>query len=359
VTRGSCADGAETVTGSAQTEIARRATRNRASTRGISHIDDTNDLRKVHACRRWVGVPAAHCMLAGARDFVTKSEHFAFGGHQRGPSLLPSPTPSAPTPVAMPPTAGFEPSSVTFVSLEMGWALGDAPCAGGTCLALRRTVDGGRSWTTANPPPTPFSLASPVNQGVSQIRFADPLDGWAFGPDLWSTHDGGAQWAKSSLTYVGALEAGAGRVHAASIDGPTNGSYNIETSVTTRDAWVRTGSLQLGAGPVPAPDLVLQGSTGWAVENDRAVVDGARLVSGRWRWPRWWSGCLRKWTTLLPDRFGQPGRPATSVARENGGNGVGGLMSRRRVHREGLQGLGCPFLRDPRATWNAKRLALS
>jgi hypothetical protein len=178
---------------------------------------------------------------------------------------------------------------VTFVSLEMAWALGDAPCAGGTCLALRRTVDGGRSWTNANPPPTSFSLASPVNRGVSQIRFADPLDGWAFGPDLWSTHDGGAQWTKSSLTYVGALEAGAGRVHAASIDGPTNGSYNIETSVTSRDAWVRTGSLQLGAGPVPAPDLVLQGSTGWAVENDREVIDGARLVAGRWE--AWHAPC--------------------------------------------------------------------
>jgi hypothetical protein len=89
VTRGSCADGAETVTGSAQTEMARRATRNWASTRGVSRIDDTNDLRKAHACRRWVGVPAAHCMLAGARDFVTKSEPFAFGGHQRGPELAP------------------------------------------------------------------------------------------------------------------------------------------------------------------------------------------------------------------------------------------------------------------------------
>jgi hypothetical protein len=189
----------------------------------------------------------------------------------------------------MPPPAGFEPSSVTFVSLEMGWALGDAPCAGGTCLALRRTVDDGRSWSSANPPPTSFSLATSVDQGVSQIRFADPLDGWAFGPDLWSTHDGGTRWTKSSLTIVWALEAGAGRVHAVSIDGSPNAAFNIETSVTSRDAWVRTGSLQLGAGPVPATDLVLQGSTGWAVENDREVIDGARLVSGRWE--AWHAPC--------------------------------------------------------------------
>jgi hypothetical protein len=70
-------------------QAARRATRNCASTRCVSRIDDTNDSRKVHACRRWVRMPAARCMLAGARDSVTKSEPLAVGGHQRGPELAP------------------------------------------------------------------------------------------------------------------------------------------------------------------------------------------------------------------------------------------------------------------------------
>jgi hypothetical protein len=130
-------------------------------------------------------------------------------------------------------------------------------------------------------PPTLFSPASSPDQGVSQVRFADPRDGWAFEPQLWSTHDGGVHWKQSSLTSVWSLEAAGGHVHAVALDQSTN-DYALESSVTTSDAWVRTGSLQLGAGPVPAPDLVLQGTTGWAIENDRTVVGGARLVSRHW-----------------------------------------------------------------------------
>jgi hypothetical protein len=128
-------------------------------------------------------------------------------------------------------------------------------------------------------PPTSYAPANSADQGVSQIRFADPLDGWAFGPELWSTHDGGVHWTKGNLT-VEALEAAAGRVHAVALE-PSN-AYEIETSPTSTDAWVTTGSLQLGAGPVPEPDLVLQGTTGWAIEDDREVVSGAHLVAGRW-----------------------------------------------------------------------------
>ena len=163
----------------------------------------------------------------------------------------------------------------------MGWVLGGAPCASGTCLALLRTLDSGRTWSTVQAPPTLYSPASSPDQGVSEVRFADARDGWAFEPQLWSTHDGGVHWRQSSLTSVWSLEAAGGHVHAVALDQSTN-DYVLESSATTSDAWVRTGSLQLGAGPVPAPELVLQGTTGWAIEDDRVVVGGARLVSGHW-----------------------------------------------------------------------------
>ena len=53
--------------------------------------------------------------------------------------------------------APFDPYSVTFVSLERGWALGTAPCAlAAHCIALRETTDAGRSWFVrpAEPRPT-------------------------------------------------------------------------------------------------------------------------------------------------------------------------------------------------------------
>jgi photosystem II stability/assembly factor-like uncharacterized protein len=115
---------------------------------------------------------------------------------------------------------------------------------------------------------------------VSQVRFADANDGWVFGPELWSTHDGGAHWSRSVLTGVWTLEAADGDVHAVAFG--ADGNFTIESSATSRDAWKPTGSLQVGAGPVPSSDLVLERTTGWVVENDRTVVGGARLVSGHW-----------------------------------------------------------------------------
>ena len=57
------------------------------------------------------------------------------------------------------------------------------------------------------------------------------------------------------------------------------------------DDW-RTASVQIpvGAGPVPAIQLVLSGTSGWVLENDRTVVGGARLVAGTWQ--SWNPPCL-------------------------------------------------------------------
>jgi hypothetical protein len=62
----------------------------------------------------------------------------------------------------------------------------------------------------------------------------------------------------------------------------TTNTVAMVSSPTNCDAWAKTGSLQLGGGPVPATDLVLQGSVGWVIENDRVVIAGARLASARW-----------------------------------------------------------------------------
>jgi hypothetical protein len=204
------------------------------------------------------------------------------------PALTPTPSAAAASPAASPGAvpSGFAPNSVTFVSLEMGWALGSAHCSSGTCLAVVQTLDGGRTWSAVQAPPTtfaPWPYSTSLASGVSQIRFADPEDGWAYGPDLWSTHDGGLQWTRINLGSVWSLEAAAGAVHAVVLSQLTTTSdLSIESSPTNRDAWSSTGSLAIGAGPIPSTDLVLQGTGGWVIQNDRLVVDGARLASGHW-----------------------------------------------------------------------------
>jgi photosystem II stability/assembly factor-like uncharacterized protein len=98
---------------------------------------------------------------------------------------------------SVPATPGIAPSSVTFVSASVGAVIGvtTSSCPGG-CVAVAATPDYGQTWRQVSPPP-----AGPPNgdSGVSQIRFLQSTDGWAFGPELYATHDGGANWAKISL----------------------------------------------------------------------------------------------------------------------------------------------------------------
>ena len=75
--------------------------------------------------------------------------------------------------------------------------VGAAPCSlvglQPPCGAILRTTDGGRNFTALEAPRA--SLAGRLSpSGYSQIRFADLKDGFAYGPDLYATHDGGTTW---------------------------------------------------------------------------------------------------------------------------------------------------------------------
>ncbi len=214
------------------------------------------------------------------------------------PASSPRPSSSAVPiqgPVGGPIPADFQPVSVTFVSAGEGWLLGSATCSGAPCAAIVRTSDGGRTWAGIPAPGAAIAPGGLGQGGISGLRFADPLDGWAFGPDLWATHDGGATWQRETLPGAGpraqvtALEAGAGAVHAAFFGNA--GGVQIASSPTHTGAWtVSSTQVQGGAGPVPHTQIVLQGTSGWLLQVDRAVVGGARLAGGTWR--AWQPPCL-------------------------------------------------------------------
>jgi photosystem II stability/assembly factor-like uncharacterized protein len=115
------------------------------------------------------------------------------------------------------------------------------------------------------------------------------MDGWVFGAQLWATHDGGETWTQLKLpgwpsAEFEDLETAAGTVDAVFFDYSKSGAdERIATSPVASNSWqVSPTSITIGAGPVPEAQLVLQGGTGWILENDRTVVSGARLVSGQW-----------------------------------------------------------------------------
>lgn len=190
--------------------------------------------------------------------------------------------------------ASFVPFSLTFVSPSEGWLLGLAACSGSPCAAIVRTTDGGRTWRRIPAPDASIaarlSSIGDVPSGIGGLRFADPLDGWAFGPELWATHDGGTTWSKVAIPglapgfKVMALETAGGRVHAAIWDDAGYTGLRIGTSPTDHDAWsLSPVTVDFGAGPVPRVQIVLHGTAGWLVVVNRVVVSGARLVADAWQ----------------------------------------------------------------------------
>lgn len=198
-------------------------------------------------------------------------------GSPAAPGAFPGP-PGGPVPV------DFAAASATFVSPQTGWVLGTAPCGSGLCTSLVRTRDGGKTWVAIPAPAADLSVAQP--SGVAKIRFADADNGWAFGPELWATHDGGAHWSRSTPLglekghTVSDLAAAAGVVHASVVD--TNGVRILTSPVRTDDWQSSSTTVPLGAGPAPQAQLVLQGSAGWLIQVNRTVIGGARLSDSSW-----------------------------------------------------------------------------
>jgi photosystem II stability/assembly factor-like uncharacterized protein len=99
---------------------------------------------------------------------------------------------------AAPLPSHFAPQSFTAISELTWWVVGPAPCSlvglQPPCGAILRTTDGGRNFTALEAPRA--TLAGRLSSsGYSQIRFADMRNGFAYGPDLYATHDGGTTWA--------------------------------------------------------------------------------------------------------------------------------------------------------------------
>ena len=170
-----------------------------------------------------------------------------------------SSTPGVTTPGYLPPN--FQPYSVTWVSLSTGWIMGPAGTPGrcgahqdsAICTSIARTGDGGATWHGLPAPPVggPEGLT-----GVTGLRFLNGSNGWAFGPELWATDDGGEHWhaVDTGNASVTDLETVNGRAYAlfgqcstASGDKIAEcSSYTLETATAGSDTWTPVAGVPAG-----------------------------------------------------------------------------------------------------------------
>jgi len=220
--------------------------------------------------------------------------------HHHATSAAPSAVPSAAPTSANPVPPHFAATSVTFVGTESGFVLGQAgtpghcgPPAAFICTSMAGTDDGGSTWHGVKPPVTGAPRGS---AGVSQVRFFDTSDGWAFGPQLWATHDGGRTWAQISTggLRVAALETAGQRVFA--VWAQCTGSGADFAAQCTSSALYSAAHGSNNWAPVPGAGtsfslsgtassaaLVLTGTRGYLLPPDGELLSGPVTSQGAWQ----------------------------------------------------------------------------
>jgi hypothetical protein len=221
------------------------------------------------------------------------------GSGSRFTPPTPSTSPTAATVPSGPVPPNFQPVSVTFVSTTTGWVIGQAGTPGQcankdpyVCTSIARTDDAGRTWHGG---PAPATTAPFGARGVSGIRFFDGTNGWAFGPELWATHDAGRTWTQVNTggTRVTDLETAGDRAFAlwATCSGVAGiwfaadcTSYTLMTTTAGSDHWTAVGGATNGltaGGAATSAVLALFGTTGYLLAPDGTMYSGP--LNGAWQ----------------------------------------------------------------------------
>jgi hypothetical protein len=238
---------------------------------------------------------------------------------------------ATPTPTSAPVPANFAASSVTFVSTNTGWVIGQAGTPGHCgppraydCTSVAITNDGGSIWHGSH---APVTGAPNGGTGVGQIRSLDGTSAWAFGPQLYATHDGGQTWAHIPTRgmRVTGLETVNHMVYAVWARCESTGpdfaagctTFSLYSSPAGHDDWSpvpgATGMQASGGAPGSA-QLVLTGTTGYL------MTPGGQLVSGPVTRPARWGTV----TTLAGVPMSLPCAPG---AAETGGHPLQAMLA--------------------------------
>lgn len=281
----------------------------------------------LHLTTKPTGVNLAAGASASASASKAQAARNGVSKRPAAPATTPAPGGSSSAPAARQPSGGgylppnFRPTSVTWDSTSSGWIIGPAGtpghCANANpdiCTSVARTTDSGRTW---------HGLPAPTTTGVTGLRFLNGSYGWAFGPQLWATSDGGASWHQVNTggRAVTDLETVDGRAYAlfascgtpAGASGPSVtdcASYTLETTAAGSGSWTPVSGVPAGLGGASSPASAVIGLAGATVTTQATgylIAPDGMLYAGPVNGGAWHSVSALPCLPGGPLASGQPG----------------------------------------------------
>jgi photosystem II stability/assembly factor-like uncharacterized protein len=151
----------------------------------------------------------------------------------------------------------------SWISPLTGWVLGEGKAGCPSCVVIRYTDNGGRSWSAVPTPGARLALSATStylcgSSGcVTGIVLANREDGYLFGPDLFTTTDGGRTWHRQTGKPTVALAIVApGVVWRLTYDSTGCCGLTLQQQRTGTTSWVTVRAPFDGSGTGIVPQIV-------------------------------------------------------------------------------------------------------
>jgi photosystem II stability/assembly factor-like uncharacterized protein len=199
------------------------------------------------------------------------------------PQTLPTDEAPSPTPLAIPAAPYFRwVLSLAAADSTHAWALDGALCDNGLPCPLELFTTGahGQDWQELLPSRDAQGQVGWIRD-VGNIRFATAQDGWAYGPRLFTTHDGGQTWTDANRQgKIVALEPKGGTVWAIEqrCSQPDQCTFTLLVSKDVGRTW-QVAAIQ---PPLPGPVVHLvrvNATDAWMLSEGIALAPDAQYAS--------------------------------------------------------------------------------
>src|SRR5258708_7429114 len=169
-------------------------------------LTNTNVLYTTNGWTAWNDITPHQAAIVVGGSFLSGEEAWIAESEQRPGAIVSHTTDGGQTwqSATLSANVPIDPARMSFINGQDGWIEAETGGATGNDLELLfRTTDGGKSWTAVSR--TTYGSQSnipatfPFTGHKTGLTFINASTGWATGPWLYITHDGGAIWQSQTL----------------------------------------------------------------------------------------------------------------------------------------------------------------